>query len=391
MSTSISNGYDEGTDTTDALPPLQKDDGSVTYKAEVSASVSASASESSNINNTYSFNLSLASLSLSASIEDSTNIGAFFSVACGIPSDILSWITPPARKAWLNRISTKMCLTYEYIDTIHHCGESLSLRAHKLGIDPPIAPTEYGTQQIVFAGGDRIDINASQDKSLEASSSLKAIKGVMAGVFAAQATTLALGAGIALGDNGSSGFRGNASDDIAASIGITFGAIFLAVIPMIAMMTAGTKASSYNSENLKGEKGSETPNDTGILLDACDGVEGGKFTLKGKDVVFQAGGDLQNASSIKFKNNDGSITMNGAQNCSFGGEDAGVFLNSTSIQVACGGATRMSMNSSEIEIKQNDNAVKLSQAIIQAGSLMITSRGASVPGATFTIPGVNMA
>lgn len=380
MSTSISNGYDEGKS---ASKEKSKEDGSVTYKAEFSAAISASASESTNINNKYSFNLSIASVSVSAAIKDSSNIGASFSVSCGIlPNTLTRFIAPPKLNALFKKISTKMCASFEYSDVIHHCGESLSLRTNKYGIDQSISSTQYGTQSITFAGGDRIDITASTAKSVAAISTMQNLQTAMMVMVGAQMATLALGAAaVDSSSKGSTGFRGN-SASLVQSIGITGGALALSVLPMVAMMLAGSKAPKYESQNLKGPTGSESPNTRGILMDACDAAAGGKFTVKGQKILFQAGVN-PGGSSLKFAG--GEINMNGTNNCSFETKDGkkGVFLNNTAIKANSAEDTCMSVDGTSIVLKKGNNAVKLSATGVEAGGLKITPAGASVPGGTF--------
>lgn len=393
MSTSISNGYDADCDIPGYNP--SKDDGSVTYKAELSASVSASASESFNINNKYSFNLSLLSVSLSAAVKDSTWLGASFGVACGFPSPI-SFIIPPKTKSTTKKFSTKHCLTYEYTDTINHRGESLSLRAHKVAIDNDIADNEYGTQDITFAGGNRIDLTASLAKSGEAQKSLNVLKGLMGSMTLGQVALLVGGALASSGDFGSTGFRGNATGSLDQSLAISGGALALAMIPFLAMIQSDSKAPKDENPNLKGPEGSGTPNNTGIAMDSSVPA-GGKFTVKGLNIIFKAT-DAQGyiKSSLEFGKTEGDIEMNGTSSCSFETEnenenengETSVLLDTNSITAKTKGQAQMSITDTVIELKQGENcSVKISEAEIRAGALSITSGGVTLPNGMITSEG----
>lgn len=389
MPSNMSNGYDAAVKT-DAT--TSKSQGSATFKAEATASVTASVSESSNVNNSFSFNLSLASVSISSTTKDSTNIGASFSVSYGLPNALSLYITPPKLKAWLKNVSTKGCLTFKYTDVIHHRGESLSLRTNVAGIDDAIGLIQYGTQPVTLAGGDRIDITASDLKSNAAKSSLKMIQAAMTTTAVVQTGTLAAGAAIVRGQKGSTGFRGNATDSISSSLGISTGALALAVIPVIAMFAASKKTTDYGQQDLKGPNGSGTPNVSGILMDACGVSDAGKITVKGLEIILNARDPMikTGGSSLEF-NKNGSINMEGV-NCSLEtnaeGGQAGVFLQSSSITVNAGTKTHMLINATAIELKNDSHSVNLSAAAFKADGMTITPGGASIPGGTVANGGV---
>ena len=390
MSTSISNGYDTGSDTTGDTPIAEHEDGSVTYKAEASASWIASTSESFNINNKYSFNLSLLSVSVSAAVKDSSWAGASVGVAYGFPSK-LGFIQPPKLKSKFKNFSTSYCKTYEYTNMINHRGESLSLRAYNAAIDQaPIAATEYGTQSIVFAGGDRIDLTASRAKSADAQSSMQKLKILTDAIAGGQAAMLA-GSLFKVGSDGDAWYRGNATGGFVESLAISGGALALAIVPVLAMMRTSSKAPEYDQENLKGPNGSGTPNDMGILMDAST-PNGGNFTVKGLDILFNAT-DLagMSKSSLKFKKNNGSIEMTGEKKCSFETDVdgiTGVFLDANSIKAKADQA-QLSITGEAIELKMGDkSSVKVTTGAVTAGSLTITPGGVSLPNGTFTVSGI---
>lgn len=379
MSTNISNGYDTDVDMPSYSP--SKDDGSVSYKAEFSASISASASQSCKINNTYSFNLSFASFSVNAGINDSSWLGASFSVAYGIPPTFLSFMAKPTAKATAKQISTKNCITYEYSNEIHHRGDSLSLRAYKVGIDAPIPENKYGRQDIIFAGGNRIDITASVEKSAEAKTSLSTIQTLIGGMAAIQTSFLVVGCIPGGKEKGATGLRLNTADSMLQSGLITGGAIALSMTPFIAfiaMAKADSKTQIYEDKNLKGKGGFGNPNDKGILLDACEPVSGGEFIVQGKEILLKS-----ENSSLKFNQ---TIDMKGANNCSFATSDSsGMFLDPSSIKVKAGNDACMSVDGTgNIKLQKGDSSVKLTSGGVTALSLKVSSGGVSMPGATYT-------
>ncbi len=290
MASGVSNGFDAGKDNIETKKTFcSYENESFSFKAETSAKISATASESCKINNAYSFNLSLASFAMNVAVKDSTSIGASWCVSCCLPTiDCISnVVSHPGLKSDLKQISSKSCLTYKFFDTVHHCGESLSLRTRK-SEDRAIDGLRYGTQNITLIGCKELDINASAKESENAKESMSSIKSDIFAMAAFQVATLAAGCFAKKGKNGDAGFRGNVSDVKSSSAAISGTAAFVALMPMFALMRAGKDSPAYDENNLKGENGSGTPNDKGILLDACDSTNGGKFIAKGAGVEFCA-------------------------------------------------------------------------------------------------------
>lgn len=395
MAIGVSNGFDAGKDNIETKKThYSYENESFSFKAETSAKISATASESCKINNAYSFNLSMASFAVNAAVKDSTSIGASWCVSCGLPTfDCISnVVSNPDLQSKLKQISSKSCLTYKFFDTVHHRGESLSLRTRK-SEERTIDDFRYGTQNITFVGCKEIDIKASANESLNAKASMKGIMAAISAMASAQVASLATGCFAKKGNFGDAGFRGNVSDVKGSSAAISGSAAFVAIMPMIPLMCAGKDSPAYDENNLKGPNGCGTPNNKGILLDVCEPAAGGNFVAKGAGIELNIVKRSQVKSSLKF-DSQGMIEMK-AKQCSLetdeNGGQAGVMLKDKEfVSKAFAGEAKSSLTIQEasMKLRHNKHEIVLIRDAVLADSMSITEGGVSMPGMTISKTGV---